>query len=101
VLFAFDSARLSRDGVRALRRVVGDLPAGPVLITGHTDARGASRYNRALSLRRARAVAGVLRSAAPSLEVRVRGAGESSPVASNRQAAGRARNRRVEIVVRR
>jgi hypothetical protein len=34
-------------------------------------------------------------------DVRVRGAGEALPIASNRHPAGRARNRRVEIVVRR
>ena len=100
VLFAFDSARLSGAGVRAVRAVAAELPAGPVLVTGHTDARGSHGYNRGLSLRRARAVARVLRAARPSMRLRVVGAGESRPVASNRRAAGRARNRRVEIVVR-
>ena len=71
VLFAFDSARLSRAGVRALRDVAADLPAGPVLVTGHTDARGPDAYNRVLSLRRARSVAGGLRATAPSLRLRV------------------------------
>jgi OOP family OmpA-OmpF porin len=64
-------------------------------VTGHTDARGSAAYNRALSLRRARAVAAVLRAG----RVRIVAAGESRPVASNRAAAGRARNRRVEIAV--
>jgi outer membrane protein OmpA-like peptidoglycan-associated protein len=100
VLFAFDSARLSRAGVRALRAVAAELPAGRATVTGHTDTRGSDRYNRALSLRRAWAVARVLRTADPSLRLRVRGAGQSRPVASNRRAAGRARNRRVEIGVR-
>jgi outer membrane protein OmpA-like peptidoglycan-associated protein len=90
VLFAFDSARISRAGAAALRTL--DLGTGVVTITGHTDARGTSAYNRALSLRRARAVAAVLGGA-----TRIVGAGESQPVASNRNAAGRARNRRVEI----
>ena len=85
VLFAFDSARLSRAGVSALRVVTADLPVGPVMVAGHTDARGSDRYNRALSLRRANAVARVLRAAAPSLRLRVLGAGESRPLASDRR----------------
>jgi outer membrane protein OmpA-like peptidoglycan-associated protein len=101
VLFAFDSARLSATGRGALRDVARDLRGGgDVAVTGHTDARGSAAYNRALSLRRARAVARALRAAVPALRVRVAGVGETQPVASNRRAAGRARNRRVEIEVR-
>jgi outer membrane protein OmpA-like peptidoglycan-associated protein len=91
VLFAFDSARLTARGRATLRDL--ELGDGPIRVTGHTDARGSATHNRALSLRRARAVAAVLRSG----RVRIVAAGESQPVASNRAAAGRARNRRVEI----
>jgi outer membrane protein OmpA-like peptidoglycan-associated protein len=94
VLFAFDSARISRAGAATLRTL--DFGTGVVTVTGHTDARGSSAYNRALALRRARAVAAVLGGA-----TRIVGAGESQPVASNRHARGRARNRRVEIEMRR
>ncbi len=93
MLFAFDNARLTARGRATLRGL--ELGDGPVRVTGHTDARGSASYNRALSLRRARAVAAVLRSG----RVRVVAAGEWQPVASNRAAAGRARNRRVEIWV--
>jgi OOP family OmpA-OmpF porin len=96
VLFAFDSARLSRAGARALRAVADDLE-GDVQVTGHTDVRGSDAYNRRLSVRRASAVARALRAAAPSLVLHVTGAGESHPAASNRTARGRARNRRVEL----
>jgi outer membrane protein OmpA-like peptidoglycan-associated protein len=96
VLFAFDSARLTSAGRRALRSVALDLPGDRLIrVTGHTDARGSAAYNRALSLRRARAVAAVL----PSPRVAIVAAGEAQPVASNENAAGRARNRRVEIQV--
>ena len=97
VLFAFDSARVSDAGAAALRSVAAELPEGRVTVTGHTDARGSRSYNRALSLRRARAVARVVRATRPSLSVDVSGAGESLPVASNRRSAGRSRNRRVEL----
>jgi outer membrane protein OmpA-like peptidoglycan-associated protein len=96
VLFAFDSAQLSRAGARAVRAVAADLE-GDVRVTGHTDARGSGAYNRRLSVRRASAVARALRAAAPSLALRVSSAGEAHPIASNRTEQGRARNRRVEI----
>jgi outer membrane protein OmpA-like peptidoglycan-associated protein len=97
VLFAFDSARVGAAGVRSLRAVARSLPDRPVRVTGHTDARGGRAYNDALSLRRARAVARVLRAARPGLRIGVAGAGQRRPLASNRTGAGRARNRRVEI----
>jgi outer membrane protein OmpA-like peptidoglycan-associated protein len=101
VLFAFDSAALSPAGERTLRGLTPDLGDGPVTVVGHTDSRGGAAYNRRLSRRRAAAAARVLRAVAPSARFVVRGAGEREPVAPNRREAGRTRNRRVEIHVRR
>jgi OOP family OmpA-OmpF porin len=71
-----------------------------VTVVGHTDSRGPDAYNAALSRRRAQAVVGVLRATAMSdIRFVARGAGEKHPVASNRRAEGRRRNRRVEILV--
>jgi outer membrane protein OmpA-like peptidoglycan-associated protein len=98
--FAFDSAVLSpraRGLLGRLRARVGG--AQRLVVVGHADDRGADAYNRALSLRRARAVATVLLDGARPRPraVAVRGAGSANPIASNRTAAGRAANRRVEI----
>ncbi|HWT93473.1 MAG TPA: OmpA family protein [Solirubrobacteraceae bacterium] len=93
VLFAFDSARVTARGRRALRRL--DV-RGPVTVVGHTDARGAAAYNLRLSRRRA---AAVTRALGGGTDVTVRARGEAEPVASNARAAGRARNRRVELIV--
>jgi outer membrane protein OmpA-like peptidoglycan-associated protein len=101
VLFGFDSAVLSPGGERTLRSLAPDLGDGPVTVVGHTDAKGGAAYNRRLSRRRAAAAARVLRAVAPAARFVVRGAGEREPVAPNRRGAGRARNRRVEIHVRR
>lgn len=70
-----------------------------LLLVGHTDDTGSSRLNADLSERRARAVAeylerrGILRD-----QIYYQGAGEVYPIADNNTDAGRAQNRRVEIV---
>lgn len=84
-----------------LARVAGWLaasPALPVRVEGHTDATGSPEANLTLSLRRAEAVrdALVARGVAAARIV-VSGEGAADPVASNDDAQGRARNRRVVI----
>lgn len=78
---------------------------GPVRIVGHTDDQalgggGPHRDNQALSLARAEAVAGLLRGAlTDGARVATDGRGASEPIADNGSAEGRARNRRIEILV--
>jgi OOP family OmpA-OmpF porin len=69
-----------------------------ITVTGHTDSAGASDYNRKLSERRAEAVKAYLVSKGLSGDrIVTKGAGDTQPVASNKTAAGRAQNRRVDI----
>jgi outer membrane protein OmpA-like peptidoglycan-associated protein len=75
-------------------------PNSTVQVIGHTDSDGEAAYNLALSQRRAIAVADELQAGGVSYtRIRTSGRGEDEPVASNLNAAGKARNRRVEIVV--
>ena len=69
-----------------------------VLVNGHTDSDGSAFYNMGLSRDRANSVSNALATQGvhPSRLV-ARGYGESQPIASNNSAAGKARNRRVEI----
>ncbi len=70
-----------------------------ILLIGHTDDTGGSRLNADLSERRAIAVAKVFgEQGIAENHVFYQGAGETLPVADNRSEAGRAQNRRVEIV---
>lgn len=70
-----------------------------LLITGHTDSTGTARRNQALSEARAKAVAAIfVRAGVPATALFVKGAGSSQPISDNATAAGRARNRRVEIL---
>lgn len=71
-----------------------------LVVVGHTDNRGSFVHNMALSKRRAGAVMNALvrRYGIGANRLRHWGAGYISPVASNRSEAGRAKNRRVELV---
>lgn len=64
-----------------------------IFITGHTDTSGSRKYNQALSVRRANAVAKALRLLYDSCTFQVASFGESKPASSKDQAL----NRRVEI----
>lgn len=69
-----------------------------ILIVGHTDDIGDTRYNMNLSERRARAIGKIFANAGfPSSNLYYQGAGEVLPIASNETSDGRAKNRRVEI----
>jgi OOP family OmpA-OmpF porin len=71
---------------------------GVITITGHTDSSGSVKYNQWLSERRAQAIADhIVRKGISSSRIIVKGGGESSPVASNETAEGRAENRRIDI----
>lgn len=66
----------------------------------HTDSRGSSRYNRRLSQARAAAIAEYLAGKGVKAKRLVaKGFGEDAPIADNRTAAGRAKNRRIELVI--
>lgn len=70
-----------------------------VEVAGHTDSIGTDTYNMGLSLRRANAVRDYLIGKGIAAEnLTAKGYGESQPVADNRTAAGRFKNRRVELV---
>jgi outer membrane protein OmpA-like peptidoglycan-associated protein len=71
-----------------------------IVVEGHTDSVGAPDFNQQLSLERASSVRDelVARGVSPD-RISVQGYGSSRPIADNSTPAGRANNRRVEIVV--
>jgi OOP family OmpA-OmpF porin len=101
--FDFDKAVLKPDGKAKLNDLVSklqDLNLEVIIAVGHTDSIGSDSYNQKLSVRRAEAVKGYLVSkGVESNRVYTEGKGEKQPVATNKTAAGRAQNRRVEIEV--
>jgi OOP family OmpA-OmpF porin len=102
-LFDFDKAIVKPDGKAALDDLLAKLQGmnAEVMITvGHTDAIGSDAYNQKLSMRRAGAVKAYLvsRGVDPA-RVYTEGKGESQPMADNKTAEGRAKNRRVTVEV--
>jgi outer membrane protein OmpA-like peptidoglycan-associated protein len=104
ILFATDSATLRGDLTQELQAVARNLmnyPNTTVQVVGHTDNTGSAAYNQNLSTRRAQSVASVLQyNGVPGGRIAAFGRGEDQPVASNLSEAGRAQNRRVEIIIR-
>lgn len=84
-----------------IARLLKAQPALKIHLVGHTDNQGAPEANLALSQQRAQAVAEALAQGYPvdAKRVAARGVGPFAPVASNAAEEGRARNRRVELVL--
>ena len=103
VQFATGTANLSaraRESLANFAGVVSSYPNLKYVVEGHTDTTGSDAVNRELSLKRAIAVRDYLISSGiPASATDVAGLGSSAPMADNSTADGRARNRRVEIVV--
>ncbi len=101
--FDFDKAVLKPAGKASLDDLVSklkDINLEVIIAVGHTDSIGTDAYNQKLSVRRAEAVKAYLQSkGVESNRIYTEGKGEKQPVADNKTAAGRAKNRRVEIEV--
>ncbi len=127
-MFAASEARVFREGDNIILRLVGltfdsgasdirpqsfDLlakvekaidvfPRSELIIEGHTDSYGGDDANQKLSQARAESVQQYMINAMriPTYRLIATGYGETRPVASNETESGRARNRRIDIVIR-
>lgn len=101
--FDFDKSVLKPEGRAKLDDLVSKIQGinlEVIIAVGHTDSVGTDAYNQRLSVRRAEAVKAYLVSKGIERNrVYTEGKGEKQPVADNRTAEGRAKNRRVEIEV--
>lgn len=111
ILFEFNKSALTSEA-RSKVRDIAEVLEGPrvqrrsVSVEGHTDSIGSDEYNQRLSERRAEAVVSVLETGGvSSSRVHSRGFGEKYPIAPNQDPdgrdnpAGRAKNRRVEVII--
>jgi outer membrane protein OmpA-like peptidoglycan-associated protein len=102
VTFQTGKATLTPSARAVLRDIATQLVENPeyrVQISGHTDNTGTRTANLRLSLARARTVETFLEAnGVPLRQVSSKGFGPDVPIASNKTAAGRAKNRRVELV---
>ena len=96
----FDLRSEAREKLAKLSGIVLAHPGLKLAIEGYTDSTGSDELNRKLSQDRADAVRSYLtEQGLPQDSVTAQGFGKSEPVADNNTAAGRQKNRRVEIVV--
>jgi len=111
ILFEFNKSNLT-SGSRAKVHDIADILGRPnvrsrsISVEGHTDSVGSEEYNERLSQRRAEAVGEALASGGVERgRIRSRGFGEKYPIAPNQDGdgrdnpSGRARNRRVEVII--
>lgn len=103
VTFATNSAEVKADfyGVlNAVSLVLKEYNKTVIEVAGHTDSSGSDSYNQSLSERRARSVGQYLGTQGlEHMRLITVGYGETHPVADNSSAAGRQRNRRVELTL--
>ncbi len=102
IKFGNNSDRLFSSSFPALNRLAIEMRKNPslqILITGHTDNVGSSRYNKRLSEKRAIAVKKYLveRQRIDENRIKTMGMGEEKPVADNSTPQGQAANRRIEV----
>lgn len=103
ILFDFDKSDLKPNAKENIQKLVTSMNNNPetdILVVGHTDNVGKASYNQGLSERRAQSVKSyAVAQGLQSSRIKTQGKGASEPIASNDTDAGRAENRRVEIVI--
>lgn len=86
--------------LEAMVAILKEYPASNFSIEGHTDSDGKDAANQVLSESRAAAVVSYLvEKGIASSRLSSKGFGESKPVATNKTKAGKALNRRVEVIL--
>ena len=103
IFFDFNKADVKpamQERLTEIAKALAAVPDQNLLIEGHTDSDGPSEYNLTLSEQRAQSVRSILLAGGIAPErIDTKGYGHTQPVASNETAAGKAQNRRVEIVL--
>lgn len=103
ILFGFDQTALkpeAQTNIKNLVKSLNDNPDTDILVIGHTDNKGTAEYNQGLSERRAAAVKNyAVAQGLASGRAKTEGKSFNEPIADNSTEAGRAQNRRVEIVI--
>jgi outer membrane protein OmpA-like peptidoglycan-associated protein len=95
-----DAAKCEKT-LKAIDGIIKQYPGFKVQVEGHTDNKGKAAANLALSQKRAEAVVAWLTShlQTPKERMTAKGFGDTQPIADNKSAAGRAKNRRVDFSV--
>jgi len=102
--FASNSAKIASNAESLMTKVQSAIDVFPqcnLTVEGHTDAKGSADKNLALSEQRAQAVkiymTDIMR--IPAFRIKATGYGDTRPIANNKTADGRARNRRIDLII--
>ncbi len=100
--FEYDSAELTLTAKEILDGVAGNIVSFPqkndIEVHGHTSSEGTNQHNLKLSQRRAQSVVDYLKMKGVTNNLTAKGYGENQPIADNSTEAGKAENRRVELI---
>ena len=103
ITFEVDKTDVKADFVEILDSValvLNEYKSTMIEVAGHTDSTGSESYNQRLSQQRAQSVSEILnQNGVAGVRIDTVGYGESQPIASNGNAAGRQQNRRVELTL--
>ena len=96
-----DIPAASTDLLSKVQAVIQEFPNSNVMVEGHTDSMGGTQKNQKLSQERAEAIKQYLVSnkAISDDHIAAKGYGSQKPITSNKTAAGRTQNRRVDILI--
>jgi len=101
IQFEFNSGILKTEAYPILDKAAVELkkdPTAKILLGGHSSAEGTDQHNMELSVERANAVKTYLVNTGVNADqLSIKGYGETKPISTNNDEAGRALNRRVEI----
>ena len=102
-LFEVDSYNLTPEGVESLKVIADEIkkkyPNNIITVNGHTDSTGSLKYNQRLSENRAKTIVDILKGSLDEENLSYEGKAFSEPIANNKTKKGRAKNRRVEIII--
>lgn len=103
LLFDFNKHDLRDDTRSKLDQIAEAIkkkyPDREIIVEGHTDSKGEKAYNQSLSEKRAMRVSEYLKSKSGHDKFSYKGYGQSNPLGDNSTDEGRAKNRRVEIII--
>ncbi|MFV0369473.1 MAG: OmpA family protein [Hyphomicrobiaceae bacterium] len=103
IRFAPNSVSFDTDSnttLESLAKIAKSCTKGRIRVEGHTDSTGRAAFNKALSEKRAQAVADYLSQAGVDANrIEAIGYGQEKPIAANNTREGRAKNRRIEFTV--
>jgi len=103
LLFKIESYELTAEGEAGLQIIIDEIkrtyPDKKIIVSGHTDNTGTLEYNQYLSEQRAKTIADIMKNSIEKDKLLHEGKAHTEPIDTNDTKEGRAKNRRVEIII--